>query len=106
MSSDISSLLNPSSVAILGATEGANRVGGRVMHYMISAGFKGEVYPVNPKRETVHGLKAYASVEDLPTGIDCAVLAIPAKAVIPSLKALATKVWPGSEIGVGDWERS
>lgn len=98
MSSDISSLLNPSSVAILGATEGANRVGGRVMHYMISAGFRGEIYPVNPKRETVHGRKAYASVEDLPTGIDCAVLAIPAKAVIPWLKALATKGVTGAVV--------
>jgi len=88
---DIGKLLNPESVAILGATEGENRVGGRVMRYMLEAGFAGPVYPVNPKRDTVQGRQAFASVEDIPGTADCAVLAVPAKVVIPSLKACAGK---------------
>ena len=87
--SDIAKLFNPGSVAILGATEGANRVGGRVMRYMLEGGFAGPVYPVNPTRETVQGVAAYASVDAIPGSVDCAILALPAEAVMPSLDQCA-----------------
>ncbi|MCP5368574.1 MAG: acetate--CoA ligase family protein [Hyphomicrobiales bacterium] len=87
----IAKLLNPASVAILGATEGANRVGGRVLRYMLEAGFQGPVYPVNPGRDTVQGRPAFATVGDIPGTADCAILAIPARAVAESLRACAAK---------------
>ena len=78
-------LLNPGSVAILGATDAPHRVGGRVMRYMHEAGFEGPIYPINPKRETVQGKKAYSSISDIPGEADLAILSIPASVVKLSL---------------------
>ncbi len=91
MTDAIEKLLNPSSVAILGATEGEHRIGGRVLHYMKRGGFAGPIYPVNPNRETVQGLKAYPSIREVPGGVDCAVLSVPAAAVNESLVACGEK---------------
>ena len=87
MSDTIKHLLSPDAVAILGATDGEHRIGGRVMHYILRAGFAGPVYPVNPNRDMVQGVKAYKRVEDIPGTADCAVLAVPAAAVVPSVVA-------------------
>ncbi|WP_114969280.1 acetate--CoA ligase family protein [Rhodoferax ferrireducens] len=67
---------DPKTVAIIGATEDRNKVGGRPLHYLRSFGFGGEVYPINPKRSTVQGFPAYASLADLPKTPDVAVLAV------------------------------
>ncbi len=91
MSEAIKHLLNPEAVVIVGATEGEHRIGGRVLHYILRAGFKGRVYPVNPGRDTVQGLTAYRQIEDIPGTADCAIFAVPAPAVIPSLRACAAK---------------
>ena len=91
MSEAIKRLLNAKSVIIVGATEGEHRIGGRVLHYILRSGFEGAVYPVNPGRDTVQGLTAYRQVEDIPGTADCAIFAVPAPAVIPSLRACAAK---------------
>ncbi len=91
MSEAIKHLLNPEAVVIVGATEGEHRIGGRVLRYILRAGFKGAVYPVNPGRDTVQGVKAYRQIEDIPGTADCAIFAVPAPAVIPSLRACAAK---------------
>ncbi|WP_201964791.1 acetate--CoA ligase family protein [Ramlibacter ginsenosidimutans] len=69
-------LFQPRSVAVVGATEDRNRVGGRPLHYLRTFGFEGKVYPINPKRDTVQGFRAYASLEDLPEAPDVAVIAV------------------------------
>jgi acyl-CoA synthetase (NDP forming) len=74
---DLDSLFRPRSVAILGASEDATRISGRPVRYLIEGGFKGGIYPVNPNRETVQGLKAYKSLADLPEVPDVAVIALP-----------------------------
>jgi len=84
-------LLNPSSVAILGATDEIRRVGGRVMRYMHEAGFEGPIYPINPKRDTVQGKPAFASIADIPGTADLAILSIPARFVKQSLYDCAAK---------------
>ena len=76
MSEAIKHLLNPEAVVIVGATEGEHRIGGRVLHYILRAGFKGPVYPVNPGRDTVQGIPAYRQIEDIPGTADCAISAI------------------------------
>ncbi len=91
MSEAIKHLLNPQAVVIVGATEGEHRIGGRVLHYILRAGFKGPVYPVNPGRDTVQGIPAYRQIEDIPGTADCAIFAVPAPAVIPSLRSCAAK---------------
>ncbi len=91
MSADLHALLNPSSVAILGATEGEHRIGGRVMRFMHESGFAGPIYPVNPRRETVQGKRAYPTVAAIPGDAQCAILAVPANAVLSSLESCAQK---------------
>lgn len=72
----LASAFRPRHVAVIGATEDRNRVGGRPLHYLRSFGFAGTVYPVNPKRDTVQGFKAYASLAALPEAPDVAVVAV------------------------------
>ena len=77
MSDAFSSLLAPRSVAIVGASDDPTRIGGRPLRYLRESGFKGAVLPVNPKRETVQGLPAFASIAALPAVPDTAILAVP-----------------------------
>jgi acyl-CoA synthetase (NDP forming) len=74
----LDALFRPRSVAILGASDDPTRISGRPVRYLIEGGFKGPIYPVNPNRDTVQGLKAYKSLADVPETPDVALLAVPA----------------------------
>lgn len=54
------------SIAIIGASNDPLRIGGRPISYMLQRNYAGRIYPVNPKQETVQGLKAYPDVDSLP----------------------------------------
>lgn len=82
-------VIQPSSVAIVGASDDPSRIGGRPLAHALAQGYAGPVYPVNPTRETVQGLRAYKSLEDLPRAVDCAVIALPAHQVLDSLQRCA-----------------
>ncbi|OJJ12569.1 hypothetical protein BKI51_00175 [Alphaproteobacteria bacterium AO1-B] len=87
-------LLKPQSVAIIGASDDATRIGGRPVSSTIAGGFKGRIYPVNPKRPTVQGLKAYPSITEVPEAVDCAIVAVPAPLVektVADCAAMGTK---------------
>jgi acyl-CoA synthetase (NDP forming) len=84
-------LLNPSAVAIVGASDDPTRIGGRPIAYMRDAGFAGAILPVNPKRRTVQGLPAAPSVADLDRPIDFAIVALPAPAVNDAIRAAIMK---------------
>ena len=71
-------IFSPKSVAVIGATEKAGSVGRTVIWNLISSPFGGTVYPVNPKRENILGIKAYPNIKDLPDQIDLAVIVTPA----------------------------
>ncbi|MGA2433787.1 MAG: bifunctional acetate--CoA ligase family protein/GNAT family N-acetyltransferase [Bryobacteraceae bacterium] len=71
----------PESVALIGATETANSVGRTVLWNLISSPFGGTVYPVNPKRASVLGIKAYPNVAAVPERVELAVITTPAKTV-------------------------
>jgi len=88
---DLSYLLNPKSVAVIGASDDPTRIGGKPIYYMLKQGYRGDIFPVNPKRETVQGLKAYPSIEALPQTPDMAIVAVPGAAVLETVKALAAK---------------
>jgi len=66
----------PASIAILGASENPHKVGGRPIAFMKQYGFKGRIYPVNPTRAEVQGLRAYASLADLPEVPEVVVVAV------------------------------
>jgi acetate---CoA ligase (ADP-forming) len=84
-------LLSPRSVAVVGASADAGRIGGRPIDYMLRCKFEGEIYPVNPNRTEVQGLKSYAAIADLPVAPDVAIIAVPAKSVLEAVTALAAK---------------
>lgn len=96
--SSLDALFRPRSVAILGASDDANRISGRPVRYLIEGGFKGEIYPVNPNRHTVQGLKAYAALSDIPAIPDVVLIAVPAALTEASVIACVEKGVSGAVI--------
>ena len=78
----VRSFLEPSSVAVIGASRRRGTIGGEILHNLLAAGFTGAVYAVNAQAEEVQSLPAYHSVADIPGGVDLAVVAIPAEGVV------------------------
>ncbi len=68
--------LDPRSVAIIGASENPNKVGGRPVHYLDKFGFKGKIFPINPSRPEVQGHKCYKSLGDLPEAPEMVIVAV------------------------------
>jgi acetate---CoA ligase (ADP-forming) len=89
--STLDALIAPRSVAIVGASDDPTRIGGRPVSYLLRAGFPGPIWPVNPNRETVQGLRAYASVRDVPEAPDVCILAVAAPLVLETLEACAER---------------
>jgi acetyltransferase len=77
----LSPLFTPHSVAVVGASERAGALGRFVFENMTRAGFRGVLYPVNPKYKAVLGVRAYATLDDLPEAPDLVVVATPAHTV-------------------------
>src|SRR3546814_19177832 len=73
--SDLEALFAPRSVAVIGASSDQRRFGGRQIPYLIEAGFGGPIYPVNPPRADIQGLKAYPSNTDVHAPVACALRA-------------------------------
>jgi acyl-CoA synthetase (NDP forming) len=84
-------LLAPRSIAVLGASSDPTRIGGRPIAYMRAQNFPGALYPVNPNRAEIQGLKAYPTVADLPETPDLAIVAVPAELAAPAIKDLAKR---------------
>jgi acetyl coenzyme A synthetase (ADP forming)-like protein len=81
----------PSTVALIGATEEPASVGRTILWNLISSPFGGTVFPVNPKRASVLGIKAYRSVTEIPGDVDLAVIATPAATVASVLEECSAK---------------
>ncbi|MBF6453966.1 bifunctional GNAT family N-acetyltransferase/acetate--CoA ligase family protein [Nocardia cyriacigeorgica] len=77
----VGNLLTPRSIAVIGATPSAGRVGGAVLTNLLSGAFQGPVFPVNPARRSVRGVHAYATVREIPDEVDLAVVAVPAESI-------------------------
>ncbi len=84
-------LLNPRSIAIVGASDDPTRIGGRPVSHMIKQRFEGGVYPVNPKRDTIQGLKAYPTLTDIDGDVDFVLVAVPAAGVAEVVRQAAAK---------------
>ncbi|MBO9497999.1 MAG: acetate--CoA ligase family protein [Novosphingobium sp.] len=87
----IDRLLRPKSVAVVGASDRHGALGATLLNNLVQYEFAGDIYPVNPKREEIAGLKCYPTVDELPEGIDCAVLAIPRPFVLDTVRSLAAR---------------
>lgn len=88
---DLGALLDPSSIAVIGASDDPDKIGGRLLRYLSDYGFTGKVLPVNPVRETVQGLPAVRDVDQLPDGVDLAVVVTPAAVASAAVAACARR---------------
>lgn len=83
-------LIDPKSIVVVGGSDDTRKPGGNALANIIGTGYKGNLYVVNPKADTVQGVKAYKSVEDLPN-VDLAILAIPAGLCTAAVDTLCKK---------------
>ncbi|MDD3233131.1 MAG: acetate--CoA ligase family protein [Candidatus Methanomethylophilus sp.] len=68
--------LNPKSMAVIGASNDVNKLGGMIIKNTRDAGYRGKIYPINPKGGEIQGLKAYKNVTEIGEPIDLAVIAV------------------------------
>ncbi len=87
----LSALLKPSSIAVLGASANDNSIGGRPIKFLKQYGFKGKIYPVNPKYTTLQGLECYPGIDALPEPADLLIVSIRAEFVPAALEAAVQK---------------
>lgn len=75
-------IFTPQSVAVLGASNNSNKLGFHVMKSLTQSGYQGKIYPINPGSEQIMGLKAYASLSDIESSVDLAIIVLPAHLVM------------------------
>ncbi len=74
---NLDALFRPSSVALIGASSKELSIGNVIIKNLLHYGFKGPIYPINPKVDEIRGLKAYASILDVPHPVDLVHIVIP-----------------------------
>ncbi len=88
------SLLSPSSIAVIGASAQEGKVGHEIFKNLVTQGFKGELYPINPKSGEILGKKVYASVSEIPGKVDLVVIVTPAPTVVGLIEECGKKKIP------------
>jgi len=88
---DLSAVFEPRSVAIIGASTTPGKAGFNILENLLRLGYKGKVYPVNPKAEEILGLKAYPAVDQIPGQVDAVIIATPARVVVDVIRDCAKK---------------
>ncbi|MDP9090249.1 MAG: acetate--CoA ligase family protein [Pseudomonadota bacterium] len=91
---DLTQMLHPKTVAIVGASDNPRKVRGMAVASLVGSGFKGRIFPVNPGYKTIQGLPAYTEISAIPESIDLAILVVAAEHVLRVLEQCA-------ESGVG-----
>src|SRR5919107_539441 len=91
MASALRTALDPRSIAVIGASENPNKVGGRPLLYLSRFGFKGRIFPVNPTRDEVQGFRSYRDLASLPEAPDLAIIATPGDRVRLALDECADR---------------
>src|SRR5438105_3854759 len=76
----LAAALTPKSIAIIGASDNKNKVGGRPVDYLQRFGYSGKIYPINPARASVQGMPCYPDVAALPEAPDLAIVAVAGEA--------------------------
>jgi acyl-CoA synthetase (NDP forming) len=88
---DLTKLYAPDSIAVIGASGSPGKAGYTVLNNILVNGYKGKVYPVNPRGGEIMGLPVCATVAELPDGVDLAVIVIPAEATVQAVKECTAK---------------
>ncbi len=86
---DLESLFNPKTIAMIGASPTPGKWGYFILLNMLKAGFNGQIFPVNPKAESILGFKCYPAVSEIPESVDLAIITIPSALVSPVIDECA-----------------
>ncbi len=89
--SDLHAALAPASIAIVGASDNPHKVGGRPILYMKRYGYRGTIYPINPARAEVQGLKAFPDLAALPAAPEMAIVAVAGEEAVRAVEACAAR---------------
>ena len=81
----------PDSVAVIGAAREEGKVGRTIFNNILSSGFRGKAFPINPRADEINGHKCYASILDVPQDVQLAVIVIPAKLISKVLEECSEK---------------
>jgi acetyltransferase len=87
-SNSLHPLLRPESIAILGASSDFSKVNGRPLRFLLEKGYRGRIYPINPKYQTLGKLRCYGSILETPEPADLAIVALPAQFVTQAVRDL------------------
>jgi len=85
------SFTNPKSVAVVGASKTAGKIGYSLVNNIKKSGFKGKIFPINPKEKEILGLNCYNSINEVPDDIDTAIFAVPARKVLDTAQECGQK---------------
>ncbi len=85
----LDALFRPRRVAVIGASRNPGSVGNQVLQNIIDGGFTGSVFPVNPHAESIHSVKCYPSIAEVPDPVDLAVVCVPAPSVLEVARSCA-----------------
>ena len=81
---ELNPLFHPHSIAIVDASNNPKKIGYQILNNIISNGYEGKIYPINPEAKEILGIKAFSSIKEIDDDIDLAIIAIPAS-YVPSI---------------------
>src|SRR3989304_5787710 len=84
-------IFRPRSIAVIGASRTQGKIGHTLMKNLIVNEFQGKLFPVNPKADSVWGVKAYPTILDVPDPVDLAIITIPAEIALGAVEQCAAK---------------
>ncbi|HEX2825079.1 MAG TPA: acetate--CoA ligase family protein [Burkholderiales bacterium] len=99
-------LFNARAIAVVGVSEDPVRPGSQTVHTLLRNGYKGRIYPVNPKYPDFEGMKCYPSIAAIEDEIDVVVIGVPARGVIPVIEECAAKRVPFAVVLSGGFRES
>lgn len=89
MNEGLRAALDPRSIAVIGASEHPDKIGGRPLFYLARHGYQGKVYAINPKRTLTQGFPTVPSLDDLPEAPDAAIVVVPGDAAVAAVEHCA-----------------
>ena len=104
--SHLEKLFNPKSIALIGASASPGKWGFIILLNILKGNFRGTVYPVNPRHESILGYQCYASVSDIPDPVDVALITTPAHQVSALIDECGSKDIPYVVVITSDFRRA
>ena len=87
----LDAILKPKSIAVVGASRQPDTIGYQILDNLVKSGFHGPIYPVNPQATSIHSIRSYKTVEDIPDPVDLAVIVVRKQFVLDVAEACGRK---------------